>query len=603
MKRSGTRSKRFGETFSNITIRTKLVMLSGALLLSLGGVAMLGASTIVGLQGDIHSVEENIPNINEDANSVKSILDRQQAAFEKLLVTRHALRNFGETKYWLTDLSASWLNASETAANKAKASLEKNLGEMMAFDPESAKNIQARVNKIYDLGLQAVDAYADNNRVLGNSLLASARNEILEADKLLLQTSETQAKAVEEQKKLAQQSFDAASTQVEKARGVAGEAINKSQASLNQAAGIIAVVLVFAVGFTFITIRSLITPIRKLVASMNSLAKGDLHTELPSVTKNEIGDMVKAVEVFKNNSIEAERLKAEQSTEQEKKEKRQRRIDQLIKSFEGKATGAVATVSSAAEQLNQTARFMSQNISVTTQKSTAASASSEQASSNVQTVASAAEEMNSSIQEISLQTNKTTQAAKEAVQRAMNADNSAASLANAANQVGEVLELIQDITEQINLLALNATIEAARAGEAGKGFAVVASEVKNLASQTAKATEEIESHISGIQGVSKEVIDVLNTIKDSIANVGEFANGIASAVEEQTAVTREIVSNMNQASTGVMEITTNLTEVAKMSQEADSSAGEVLSAAQTLSKEADVLRAEINGFLKDIQAA
>ncbi len=587
----------------NMTIRFKLLMLSGALLIALLGVAFLGSMTIVGLQHDITSVENNIPNINDDANSVKSILDKQQQALNRLGTTNAALRSFGKMRYWLTDLSASWLNASETAAKDAKKELEKHLTEIAAFDDANSKAVKARVDKLFDLALKAVDAYADNNRVLGNSLLANARTEILEADKMLAQLAADQAAAVESLKAQAGESFNAASDQVGKARTVAATALDKSKASMNQAAGIIAIVFLGSIVFTIFTIRSLIRPIRNLAGAMEHLAQGNLNTELPAVTRNEIGEMVKAVEIFKNNSLMAEKLKSEQSAEQSKKESRQRRVDSLIKSFEGKATEAVSTVASASEQLNQTARFMSQNISITTQKSTAASASSEQASSNVQTVASAAEEMNSSIQEISLQTDKTTQAAKEAVKRALSADTSAASLENAANQVGEVLSLIQDITEQINLLALNATIEAARAGEAGKGFAVVASEVKNLASQTAKATEEIESHISGIQGVSKEVIDVLATIKESISNVGEFANGIASAVEEQTAVTKEIVSNMNQASSGVMEITSNLTEVAKMSQEADNSAGEVLNAASTLSKQAEMLRAEINGFLKDIQAA
>jgi len=602
--------KRFGagvgNKFSHIKIRTKLMLLSGALLVALLGVSGLGGTTIIGLQADITGIERNIPNINDkdDTNSVINNLNKQQGALDRLSVTQAALREFGELKYWMTDLSASWLNNSETAATQAKGRLTKILKEdLSVFDADGAKSVEGHVGKIFDLGIQAVDAYADGNRVLGNSLLANARREVRAADSLLLEINTAQNNAVAAYKTAAGQSFEDASSQVDKARGVAEEALIKAQESLVRAGIVLCVVLILAALFTFMTIRSLINPIRKLVSAMNHLAEGNLQTELPPITRNEIGDMIKAVEVFKNNSLTAEKLKSEQAAEQEKKENRQRRVDELIKSFENKATGAVATVSSSAEELNQTARFMSQNISMTSQKSTAASASSEQASSNVQTVASAAEEMSSSIQEISLQTDKTTKAANEAVERTMNADTSAASLANAANQVGEVLGLIQDITEQINLLALNATIEAARAGEAGKGFAVVASEVKNLASQTAKATEEIESHISGIQGVSKEVVDVLGSIKESIADVGEFASGIASAVEEQTAVTKEIVSNMNQASSGVMEITTNLTEVSQMSQEADGSASEVLSAAQTLSQEADVLRSEINGFLKDIQAA
>jgi len=597
------RKMQLSSFFTNMTIRSKLMLLSGILLAALLGISFLGGKTITGLQGDIKTVESNIPNINSDANSVKSILDKQQDALNRLATANAALREFGELKYWMTDLSASWLNQSETSADKARTALMGHLNSMQAFAPEDAKLVEDHVKSIYDLGLQAVDAYADNNRVLGNSMLASARDKILKADAALIKVSEDQKMRVETYKREAGESFDIAAKQVDTAQQNAKEAIVRADASLKQAGVVLVVVLLIAVSFTFITMRSLINPIRKLVNSMNELANGNLRTELPAVTPNEIGDMIKAVEVFKNNSIMAEKLKAEQAAEQGKKEERQRRIEGLIKGFETKATGAVSTVASAAEQLNQTAKFMGQTISSTNQKSSQASASSERASSNVQTVASAAEEMNSSIQEISEQTNKTTAAAREAVNKAQNADKSAASLENAANKIGEVLQLIQDITEQINLLALNATIEAARAGEAGKGFAVVASEVKNLASQTAHATEEIESHINGIQGVSKEVIDVLNTIKASISSVGEYANGIATAVEEQTAVTREIASNMNQASSGVMEITSNLVEVAKMSQEADSSANEVLGAAQTLAKQADMLRNEINGFLKDIQAA
>ncbi|MBL8642663.1 MAG: methyl-accepting chemotaxis protein, partial [Rhodospirillaceae bacterium] len=236
-------------------------------------------------------------------------------------------------------------------------------------------------------------------------------------------------------------------------------------------------------------------------------------------------------------------------------------------------------------------------------QSTAVAAASEQASTNVQTVAAATEELSSSIQEISRQVAESTRVVSQAVQEATKTKDLVRGLDEAAGRIGRVVALITDIAEQTNLLALNATIEAARAGEAGKGFAVVASEVKNLATQTAKATEEIGGQIEGIQNATKSSVDAIERIFDTIEKVNGISTTIASAVEEQGAATKEIARNVEQAASGTKEVSTNIVGVTQAAGETGQVSTQVLEAAKELARQSTTLRTEVDTFLTDIKAA
>jgi len=299
----------------------------------------------------------------------------------------------------------------------------------------------------------------------------------------------------------------------------------------------------------------------------------------------------------------AEKQKAEEQAEAARKDsERAAKIGELTKAFEGSVTRVLGSVGNAVGDLGQTSTTLSSTADETNQQATAVATAAEQASANVQTVSAAAEELSASISEISTQVNQSSKISNEAVNQAQKTNEEVKGLAEAANKIGEVVELINDIASQTNLLALNATIEAARAGEAGKGFAVVASEVGNLATQTAKATEEISGQISGIQTATGQSAESIQAITETIEEINEIAATIASAVEEQGASTQEIARNVEQAATGTQEVTSNISQVSTAANDTGAAATQMEGAVKTLDGEADELRGEVENFLKEIQS-
>ena len=283
------------------------------------------------------------------------------------------------------------------------------------------------------------------------------------------------------------------------------------------------------------------------------------------------------------------------------KENSAKQLNAHADAFEQSVKGMVEIVASAATQLQSTARTMEGTANGTSEQATTVAAAADEAATNVQTVASAAEELASSIAEISRQVAQSTQIAGAAVDEAQRTNSMVQGLADAAQKIGEVVSLINDIASQTNLLALNATIEAARAGEAGKGFAVVASEVKNLANQTAKATDEISAQIGGIQTATKDAVGAIEGIGGTIGEINEIASAIAAAVEEQGAATQEIARNVEQAASGTTQVTQNISEVTQAASETGQAAGQVLDAASELSQQSEKLNGEVHRFLDQIR--
>jgi methyl-accepting chemotaxis protein len=355
----------------------------------------------------------------------------------------------------------------------------------------------------------------------------------------------------------------------------------------------------------FVLARGTATPIVAMTSAMTTLAQGDLSITIPAQNqRDEIGNMAKAVQVFKDSAIKVKALEAEQAAaENRARQEKKRAMNELADSFQAQVGGIVDTVSSAASEMQTTAQSMTATAEETSRQANVVSAASEEASTNVQTVATAAEELSSSIAEISRQVTHSTQIAGQAVQEADRTNVTVQGLAEAAERIGAVVSLINDIASQTNLLALNATIEAARAGEAGKGFAVVASEVKNLANQTSKATDEIRSQISGMQDATGQAVSAIRSIGTIIAQVNDIATGIAAAVEEQSAATKEIARTVQNTAAGTAEVSTNIAGVTTAASETGAAATQVLTASGELAQQGELLRKEVDRFLSAVRAS
>ena len=355
----------------------------------------------------------------------------------------------------------------------------------------------------------------------------------------------------------------------------------------------------------FLIARSIAGPLTSMNRAMGALAGGDLKVEIPGRGKtDEIGDMAKAIQVFKESMVETERLRDEQTAlEVRQVESRKADMRKLAGEFEQAVGEIVDTVSSASTELEASAGTLTTTAARARDLSTEVASASQEASANVQAVASATEELSSSVSEIARQVQESARIASEAVVQASRTNERVGELSKAAARIGDVVELISTIAGQTNLLALNATIEAARAGEAGRGFAVVASEVKALAEQTAKATGEIAQQVSSIQAATEESVGSIREISGTIERLSEISSTVAAAVEEQGAATQEISRNVQQAAQGTQRVSANIGDVQLGASETGSASSQVLSSARTLSTDSSRLKLEVNKFLNSVRAA
>ena len=359
-----------------------------------------------------------------------------------------------------------------------------------------------------------------------------------------------------------------------------------------------------AFGIGWLLTRTVGVPLGALAGITDRLAEKDWSVSLLETSRrDEIGVMNEALTTFRTNGQRAEELAAEQDAERERQAARARKIEELAAEFDSEASEVLEVLSTSASEMEATSQSMSGVAQATTVQSGSVATAAEQAGANVQNVSAATEELTNSIREISSQIQRASNDAASAASNAADATGQINTLATAADKVGQVVEMITAIAEQTNLLALNATIEAARAGDAGKGFAVVASEVKTLATQTAKATDEIRSQISEIQGQTGVTVSAMESVAEAIRQVNEASASIAAAMEEQSTATDEISQSIQQAAEGTVEVVRNISNVSEGAAQTEESSQHVLSVAQKLSNRAERMRNSVSDFLGNVRAA
>ncbi|MFD1697639.1 methyl-accepting chemotaxis protein [Roseibium aestuarii] len=363
--------------------------------------------------------------------------------------------------------------------------------------------------------------------------------------------------------------------------------------------------LVVCLGLGVLIGRSITVPLNRMIEVMKRLTEGEFTLDVPhKETGSEIGQMARALEVFRETGLRTRELEEEQKAREiQAREEKRVMMQSLANSFDQSVGRIMGSLSSSSGALNETARSLSQVSTATSTEAESVAAASEQTSVNVQMVASAAEEMSSSISEIGRQVRNASASSQKAAEAVQQTGNQIHKLADMANRIGDVISIISEIAEQTNLLALNATIESARVGEAGKGFAVVAGEVKALATETAKATESIAGLVRDIQDETRTAVSSVEDIGKVIKDLENASAAIAAAMEEQGATTEAVARNVSEAATGIGEVTRSIQSVNGGAVQTSSASGQVMSAAQDLSSQAETMRVEVEKFLATIRAA
>jgi methyl-accepting chemotaxis protein len=398
--------------------------------------------------------------------------------------------------------------------------------------------------------------------------------------------------------------INVANAAVDLAEAYASRQVATATDNFYEQVGLTLIFVGFGVFTTLFVRRRIARPMAQIVRAIRQVAAGELAADIAFAGRaDEIGDLARALAVFRDNAQEKARIEAARREEQQRKEQRQQAVERGIERFDNSVRGLLEALADAAIEMRRTSESMSATAEQTGRQAGAVNSASHQASANVQTVATAAEELSASIAEIGRQVVQAEEIASQAVEQARNTDQTVQGLVDMAQRIGEVVQLINGIASQTNLLALNATIEAARAGEAGKGFAVVAGEVKSLATQTAKATDDIAAQVSAIQSATKGAIDAIRGVSRIIVRVNEISTSIASAVEQQGAATQEITRNTQAAARGTHEVSATIAGVSEGAGMTGKAAEHVLSAAAELSQVSERLRGEVDAFLTGIRAA
>jgi methyl-accepting chemotaxis protein len=562
--------------FRNLRLRWKLLFVPGLLVLAL---LALGAFCLQTLRANHVAVDGLISGPVRQAELV--------ADFDATIWAAHA-RLFKLTAIAANETDQKKIEALAKESAKALAELPAKLKALESNAAEPA--IAAAIAKLKD----AVAVYTKQ----ASSVIGMADSDSGSA--LMFAVS-------------AERSFAQIQALVEDISQRSGDLRDRSIASsstrlddqLTLVPAIVAVVVIVACLVSFLVSGGVARPVIQIAGIIERVSKGDFAVVVPAIAqRDEIGVIARAVQVFRDEMQEKERLQREQSEiEARSAADRQTIMRKLADDFENAVGQIVSTVSSASDELERAAGTLTKAADNTQHLAGDVAAAAKNASGNVQSVAAAADEMTSSVNEIARQVQQSSKIAGEAVQQAEKTDGRIADLSRAATKIGDVVALITAIAEQTNLLALNATIEAARAGQAGKGFAVVASEVKSLAGQTAKATEEIGTQIAAMQTATQESVSAIKEIGSTISRISEIATAIAAAVEEQGAATQEIARNAQEAAQGTARVASNIADVNQGAGKTGSASSQVFGSAKSLSKESALLKSEVQNFLQTIRTA
>lgn len=553
---------------------------------------------IISQLSDLHQKNENslLVKVNQQQEKLTGVASKSGERLAKT-IDRLLTQEVGILR---KNLTAS-VRLNQYVALLIQGALQENLEEFSRLQrkiSEVANQFETASNEIgssdITSSVPSLLAYSDPQ----SGLLAGRQKEITaikQADTIVKEFLAKSNQIEEIVKKLISQS----ETLVRNNSNLISAEIDRSKILLSIVVGL-SILFILAI-VIFVVNKGLVAPLLNIVSSIKILASGETNVDICMSGRNdEIGDLSRALEVFKSNAVERDKLRQLEKEEQAAQLERQQTLEQLISDFRESVQSALVSMSNNADGMREAAKALNDNVIKTSSEAEKASEASKVASVNVQTVGSAAEEMTSSISEIGRQVVDVNSIVEQATKSANSTNEKMTGLVSAAENVGDVVKLISEIAEKTNLLALNATIEAARAGESGRGFAVVATEVKSLANQTAKATEEIGVQIAKIQDATTDSVSAIELITKTITDISQYTFGVSSAVEEQGAATSEIAANAEEASQRTSNVENAITLVKSVATKTQGSADNLYKGATEVNNEAKQLKNTVDEFLEHV---